>query len=124
LGKGFGLTALKTANVDELTLRPFHSIQKTLAAGSYDVAIELDPGASAVDAAYVDAVAESGTVDLGGRAVPIAEIVGGKFRTSFELKRLVSGVEIRLLVPGGFAGAIRRVTITERARGDRRSERR
>jgi 2-polyprenyl-3-methyl-5-hydroxy-6-metoxy-1,4-benzoquinol methylase len=88
-----------------------------LTAGTYDVTIELDPGASAVENAHVDAVAESGTLDLGGRTVAASEIAAGTIRHTVELKRLAYGAEIRLLVPGGFAGAIRRVTIVERAQG-------
>lgn len=88
-----------------------------LTAGTYDVTIELDPGASAVENAHVDAVAESGTLDLGGRTVAASEIAAGTIRHTIELKRLAYGAEIRLLVPGGFAGAIRRVTIAERAQG-------
>ena len=87
-----------------------------LAAGAYDIAIDLDPGASAVEGAHVDAVAESGTLNLGGRTVPASEFAAGTIRYTIELKRPTLGVETRLLVPGGFRGAIRRVTITERSR--------
>ena len=47
-----------------------------LAAGAYDIAIDLDPGASAVEGAHVDAVAESGTLNLGGRTVPASQVRG------------------------------------------------
>lgn len=86
----------------------------TLGPGSYDVTVDLDPGANTTRGAYIDAVAETGTVNLGGRAVLPAEILDGVIRTSVEAKRLMSAVEIRLLVDGGFVGSIRRVTITER----------
>jgi hypothetical protein len=47
----------------------------------------------------------------------LARVSGSIGSHTVELKRLASGAEIRLLVPGGFAGTIRGVTIAERAQG-------
>lgn len=83
-----------------------------LPAGSYEASIEIDDAVGMVGS-HLDAVAEHGTLALGGRTVEVAE-GAGPYRLSFTLETAAAAIEVRLQIPGGASGFIRRITIEER----------